>query len=438
MLRRSIRGPLAAIFVTLLASSPVPTSAQVSSDPLTSSIASKSSEFGTSDPLTLRFVVSNNSDTTLSVLKWRTPLEGLYYDMFVVEKAGERIAYIGRVVKRGLPQPEDYITLKPGEVASAEVDLAQGYAIYEAGEYRVTLKTDLLGVHTKDPIGAAAQAKTQGLQPKGSIESNSITFELLGSRPKQTFDIRVAPDLVGLDVPAEKRTPVFRECSSSRRSALNQALTKAEQVAEVASFDLVNTPLNKRANAQRHKTWFGSYTSTRYNTVASNFGKIYDALDNKTMTFDCGCTHNWYAYVYSNRPYEIWLCNAFWSAPLTGTDSKAGTIVHEVSHFNVVAGTDDHTYGQSSCKQLAINDPAKAIANADSHEYFAENTPALSMPTAVSACSLCSTCGGHWPRYSGTIGKLTPASSYAPKERGSGCSGPLQYRNDTYPYLCCQ
>jgi len=46
-----------------------------------------------------------------------------------------------------------------------------------------------------------------------------------------------------------------------------------------------------------------------------------------------------------------------------------------VSHFNVVAGTDDVVYGQSGAKSLAISDPNKAIQNADSHEYFAENTP---------------------------------------------------------------
>ncbi|HKX84772.1 MAG TPA: M35 family metallo-endopeptidase, partial [Pyrinomonadaceae bacterium] len=70
----------------------------------------------------------------------------------------------------------------------------------------------------------------------------------------------------------------------------------------------------------------------------------------------------------------IYLCNAFWNAPAQGTDSKAGTLVHEMSHFTVVAGTDDHAYGQTACKKLAKR-PQKAIDNADSHEYFAENTP---------------------------------------------------------------
>jgi peptidyl-Lys metalloendopeptidase len=46
-----------------------------------------------------------------------------------------------------------------------------------------------------------------------------------------------------------------------------------------------------------------------------------------------------------------------------------------MSHFTVVAGTDDWAYGQTAAKALAISDPAKALDNADSHEYFAENNP---------------------------------------------------------------
>ena len=41
----------------------------------------------------------------------------------------------------------------------------------------------------------------------------------------------------------------------------------------------------------------------------------------------------------------MWLCNAFWNAPATGTDSKAGTIVHESMHWNIIAGCDDNAYG---------------------------------------------------------------------------------------------
>ena len=65
------------------------------------------------------------------------------------------------------------------------------------------------------------------------------------------------------------------------------------------------------------------------------------------MTFDCSCTESGtYAYVYPDSPYQVYLCGAFWSAPNTGTDSRAGTIIHELSHFTVVAGTNDWAYGK--------------------------------------------------------------------------------------------
>ena len=72
----------------------------------------------------------------------------------------------------------------------------------------------------------------------------------------------------------------------------------------------------------------------------------------------------------------------------------------------------------------------------DGIRNFIENNSGV--PVEVSACSLCYTCGGHWPNYSGTIGKMTPAPSYAPRERGAACSGTLEYEEDTHPYLCCQ
>ncbi|MDZ7813484.1 MAG: M35 family metallo-endopeptidase [Ideonella sp.] len=82
-----------------------------------------------------------------------------------------------------------------------------------------------------------------------------------------------------------------------------------------------------------------------------------------------------YAYVYPTQPYKIYVCGAFWNAPMTGTDSKGGTLVHEMMHFNVVAASDDWAYGQTASKSMAISNPTKALDNSDSHEYFAENTP---------------------------------------------------------------
>ena len=163
----------------------------------------------------------------------------------------------------------------------------------------------------------------------------------------------------------------FTGCTSTRQTAL---LTARSNASGYSSNSLAY--LQAGTVGPRYTTWFGVYSSTRYNTVRNHFAAISNAMDNASVTFNCNCTDSAYAYVYSNQPYTIYLCNAFWNAPATGTDSKAGTLVHEMSHFNVVAGTDDHVYGQAGAKNLAISNPTAALDNADNHEYFAENKPA--------------------------------------------------------------
>ncbi|MYS09639.1 hypothetical protein GTW71_25130 [Streptomyces sp. SID6041] len=44
-----------------------------------------------------------------------------------------------------------------------------------------------------------------------------------------------------------------------------------------------------------------------------------------------GCNPGWYGHTYHGSR-TVWLCGSFWSAPMTGTDSKFGTLVHERSH----------------------------------------------------------------------------------------------------------
>ena len=128
---------------------------------------------------------------------------------------------------------------------------------------------------------------------------------------------------------------------------------------------LSGTPNWARYTAKRYSEWFGVYDAGRYATVSTHYDKILDALSNQAMKFNCDCNDNYYAYVIPTKPYEVFLCKLFWTAPLTGTDSKAGTIIHETSHFNVVAGTQDHVYGQAGCRALAKSNPGNAIGNAE-------------------------------------------------------------------------
>ena len=53
--------------------------------------------------------------------------------------------------------------------------------------------------------------------------------------------------------------------------------------------------------------------------------------------------------------------------------SREGTLIHEMSHFNVVADTEDWCYGRSTCSAKARGNPTAALGNADSVQYFAED-----------------------------------------------------------------
>ncbi|ADO74040.1 M35 family metallo-endopeptidase [Stigmatella aurantiaca] len=313
-------------------------------------LSSGTSPFGVEDEVTLTLSLTNVSAHPVRLLSWHTPAQGLTEDLLAITFHGIPVAYTGPHYKRAAPQPGDFLTLAPGESLTRTVALSGIYDLSRGGNYslRYTGPKD-----TTSPEGPAA------------FQSNKLILWIDGRPDPQDAALEQAITPLGLS---------YRQCSSSQQSNIAQAVNSAKTLAGKAVTYLSDT---QPSNTPRYKTWFGSYTSTGWSTMKAHFSTLKAAFNTKPVVIDCSCTSNAYAYVYANRPYTIYVCNAFWGAPLTGTDSKAGTLIHEMSHFTVVAGTDDHAYGQSAAKSLAMSQPTQARDNADNHEYFAENTPAL-------------------------------------------------------------
>jgi peptidyl-Lys metalloendopeptidase len=298
--------------------------------------------------------ITNPNKNTIRILRWYTPFDGVKEDLFFVTVNGKAVAYTGADYKRPAPTDKDYIMLKSGETLETTIDLAGFYDFSESGYYQITYNAESLNIFSKE---------TNILEGEDTLASNGVQVWVSGRETK-------APTTPTVD--NVSGTTGFTGCSATGRQS---ALLTARDNAYTYSLDSLNY-LNTGTVGPRYTTWFGKYSSSNYNTVRSHFSSITDAMNNAPVTFNCTCTDSAYAYVYSNQPYTIYLCNAFWSAPATGTDSKAGTLIHEMSHFSVVAGTADYAYGQTAAKRLAQQNPKRAIKNADSHEYFAENTPA--------------------------------------------------------------
>ncbi len=307
-----------------------------------STIALVDKEIAADEPMKIKFVLKNTSGQKLNVLKWFTPFEGFNGSIFSITKDGEPVKYLGRVVKRGAPGPDDYMGIDAGAEVSVDVDLAEAYNIYEIGDYAVEFNSRLLDFGSDTP---EIRVKQTTFNPK-LIQSNTIVFKLTEARPRP---MKKAGDTV---TESAQKIPVFRNCSQSQIDILNQALIDAREYAVGTQLGLVALELDQRPDSPRYTKWFGVYSASRYDLVTNHFDKIYKALANETITFHCDCDENYYAYVYPDEPYHIYLCNAFWNAPATGTDSRMGTIIHETSHFYVVTGTDDHAYGHTSAKLL--------------------------------------------------------------------------------------
>lgn len=324
------------------------------------------------DSVNVRFTLTNQGADDLLVLKWKTPFAGFEGNLFVVERDGERVAYTGRMVKRAAPRATDYFRIPAGESASVTFDLSAVYDMRQPGNY--TVRYEAAGI---DVVREDFRRGQTVLGSLGALESDTAAMTLSGQALRGA---EPGQEPVSANAAGDKAlTPTYLNCTNSNISKIGSTLTNAQTYATNAYNFLVNLASGSRSTDVRFKTWFGTYSSSHYSTIQSHYNSLMNAFASQTFQLDCDCAsdNTTYAFVYANQPYHVHLCGAFFSAPATGTDSKAGTLVHETSHFTVVAGTQDYAYGQSACKSLAISNSNHAIANADSHEYFAENNPVL-------------------------------------------------------------
>ncbi|PFH49564.1 hypothetical protein AMATHDRAFT_147437, partial [Amanita thiersii Skay4041] len=244
------------------------------------------------------------------------------------------------------------IPLAPGESRSTKHNLSKMYDLCHSGK----------GTYQVSPFGS-------GLPLAASLQPKRLR---VGTR-------EVSASVDGNINVGDNYKTQFIGCDAGQQADIELAAAAAQTYTINANFYFSTLQPNLANPTRRYKTWFGTYpTQDQINTVSSHFAEL-DTNDFTSFTYDCtSCTSpDSFAYVQVDQFGVINLCPAFWDAPLMGTDSKAGTIVHEASHFVVNGNTQDFAYGQREAKQLAKDDPDSAVMNADSHEYFVENDPTM-------------------------------------------------------------
>jgi peptidyl-Lys metalloendopeptidase len=187
--------------------------------------------------------------------------------------------------------------------------------------------------------------------------------------------------LVLLCLPGAGWAATYEHCTKAQIAQAAEAVAGARALTQAAAGAVADTPDYAR--------WFGHWDADRAAEVRATFRGIDAVLGAEALHVVCprvgldGCTVSVFANVWPHEAFRVNLCPAFFGMPgIAGvvegsfvfeTGTREGTIIHEVSHFDAVSATADHYYGRTDCAQMARRDPARAVRNADSYQYFAED-----------------------------------------------------------------
>jgi len=312
------------------------------------------------------FSLTNTHNTPLILLKWNTPLDKLYpfpADMFYIRPLQDEKSpvYIGIAQKRFLVA-SDLVTIQPNETFQVSINLLDGYWFPSLGEHEVFFSAPIF-VH-------------EGL--KEEVDLSDFESIPVSSAPISVIITSLAPtpNLLTHSNNSLETISAFTNCDSNLQTQSRTADQSSNSIVGSVITYLSGISCSSTATQlQRYVTWFGTCDANRLKTVATNYNNIRNRINSGyRMTCNTGCSSGVYAYVYpSDNTFTVYVCSGYINAGNCNTDSKAGTIVHEISHFTPVAGTSDHAYGQANCRNLASTNPARAIQNADNYEYMAES-----------------------------------------------------------------
>lgn len=289
--------------------------------------------------LLINFKITNRSNRKIMFANRFTPFGDILSDMFSIGLNGKRIPYIGKLARYAPVRYDEMIHLNPGESRIKKVNISHHYKMINTGTYKISFKSKLLVQSEKN----FSLAKLLPIH----LKSNLISLEQTVAKNDQFYQQRFA------DVYE------YMNCRGQQANIANRAKNIGAQMSTVKS-DRV------------HRLWFGTGSRGHVANIMANARRT---LPSSRPNCNCDIPNpgQVYAYVYPNdRSHNIYLCGAFWPQADTGRNTKGGTMVHEVTHFNDVGRTQDHVYGYEESKRLARTDPQRAINCAENYTWYSE------------------------------------------------------------------
>lgn len=330
------------------------------------------------DPILVKFEIRNTTEKIYQLLIWGTPLERQPLHFLSVQREREILRYDGFRVMRGDPTEDAYVLLAPNESLSNEVDISRLYPLDRPGVYVATLDLYLHDVFPVPELTKQPARRLDDHEPH-ALDPTTIEFEVVpGGQPRLTFGQTARQQQ--RDEPAVTATgdgapePKFSGGTDIEQNSTFVAHFNAQLFTAMAARTLkVPNLIPDTQTREIYEEWFGEFDQGRYKTVTDGFSAMSKVLDTKQVTYEFdgpACQTDWVAYTFY-KCTTVFLCALFVPLPQFASFdvSKYGVLIHEWSHS--VNDTEDCTYGEGPCLQLAKTHPDIAVKNADNYRLFA-------------------------------------------------------------------
>ena len=310
------------------------------------------------------FEFTNNANEDLYLLKRNTPLEGLNSQFVSVSLDGRPLEYEGIIMRRIPPTKDEFVLLKAGESISATVQITDIYSIDTDGLYTVQYSRPLQYLSVNE-MSAMSIDQLRESFVRESVHIHLEDTSLLLKPKKEEIKIDYTVHLKSCG----------RASFSNGYVQDNQTLEAHMKLCVGCRKAAYKTGLGIVISTR----WFGRYDANRTDIARTVYRYIESGVSGSYLTYYNNgprCTAKTYAYVLSRARDTVYLCNQYYNSQTscsTTGESKEGILLHEWSH--TFARRIDYSsggvtyYGRSKCKQLARDDPANAVANADNYCY---------------------------------------------------------------------
>ncbi len=333
---------------------------------------STAKQYSSGEDVICKVTFTNTRDSDYYLLKRNTPLDEISSNIFSISEDGHSLNYDGLLYQRKPPTSEEYVLISAKSSISSAIDLSLFYPISKPGAlYSVNLES-VITFYDHDASNTTFQ----------HVVSNKGAFFLYGDRngPRMTkAEVlrRNASLIEKLDIDLSS----FAKAGGYRIPAMagtprGDDITRTVNVYAATYGVLPRSASAVDSNLQNlYTSVFGLRYSGYMDTVKGAYLNIQYAMEQYQFTIyfdgpECFKIKNVIAYTYKGSTV-LYVCSLYRNEPdVKGTDTKLGTIVHELSH--AVAYTDDIVYGKTNCLNLARSSPSQAIKNADNYHYFSE------------------------------------------------------------------